>query len=173
MVSAGPEGARRLRELVAAIPDPELPMLSIGDLGILREVRVEADRVEVDVTPTYSGCPAMDVIRADVEAVCRGQGWSSVVVRTMLAPPWTTEWVSGSARQTLREHGIAPPGPLAPGAGLTMLPLSVAVAAPAAADCPHCGSADTEQLSVFSSTACKALHRCRSCGEPFERFKAH
>jgi ring-1,2-phenylacetyl-CoA epoxidase subunit PaaD len=166
-VSAGKAARSGLRALLGAIPDPELPMVSIADLGILRDVRVEGTHVEVDITPTYSGCPALDAIRDEVRSLLRERGWDDVRVHTVLAPPWTSEWVSEAGRRTLREHGIAPPSKMRPAAALTPLPIAAQVT------CPCCGAGDPELLSAFSSTACKALLRCRSCGEPFERFKDH
>ena len=166
---SGPTPARvadaaRLRATVAAVPDPEIPVLTIDDLGILRDLRIEGDRVEVDITPTYSGCPAMDVIRAGIEAALRAQGCAEVSVRTILSPAWSTDWMSDTGRRRLLDYGIAPPAPVA-AAGMTALPLSVA--------CPQCGSAHTEELSRFGSTPCKALRRCGSCREPFDHFKPH
>jgi len=162
-----------LRAAVAAIPDPELPMLTIADLGILRDLRVRDSRVEVDITPTYSGCPAMEAIRAEIEAVLRREGAGAVAVRIVLAPAWSTDWISEQGRRRLAAAGIAPPGPAArpqrPAVGghVALLPVREAVA------CPRCGSRATEELSRFGSTACKSLHRCRDCAEPFEHFKAH
>jgi ring-1,2-phenylacetyl-CoA epoxidase subunit PaaD len=162
-----------LRAAVAAIPDPELPMLSIADLGILRSLRVRDSRVEVDITPTYSGCPAMEAIRAEIEAVLRHEGAAEVAVRMVLAPAWSTDWISEQGRHRLAVAGIAPPGPAmrpeppAVRDHVALLPVREAVT------CPRCGSRATEELSRFGSTACKSLHRCRSCAEPFERFKAH
>lgn len=169
----GQPSAAALRAAVAAIPDPELPMLTIADLGILREVRVLNSRIEVDITPTYSGCPAMEAIRADIEAVLRGHGAGEVAVRIVLAPAWSTDWISERGRHELAEAGIAPPGPATPPqrpavhGHVALLPVREAVT------CPRCGSRSTEELSRFGSTACKSLHRCRSCAEPFEHFKAH
>jgi ring-1,2-phenylacetyl-CoA epoxidase subunit PaaD len=164
-----------LRALVAAVADPELPMLTIEDLGILRDVRWDGGRVEVDITPTYLGCPAMEAICAEIEALLRDQGVAEVQVRTVLAPAWTTEWMSEGGRRKLREAGIAPPQPREAArardapipTGLARLPLRRVVA------CPRCGSRDTEEVSHFGATACKSLHRCRSCREPFEHFKSH
>ncbi|MDQ2757376.1 MAG: phenylacetate-CoA oxygenase subunit PaaJ [Actinomycetota bacterium] len=151
------------------IPDPEVPVVSIADLGILREVLLDEQSGEarVTITPTYSGCPAMDVIRRHVEHVCRQQGWHPVV-SLRLSPPWTTDWMTDRGRQRLREFGIAPPGAAGHGddgpVGLTLRQRVVT--------CPQCGSDDTEELAHFGSTACKALRRCRVCREPFDEFKA-
>jgi ring-1,2-phenylacetyl-CoA epoxidase subunit PaaD len=149
--------------LVGAVPDPELPFLTIADLGILRGVAVEGGTVRVRLTPTYSGCPAMDTIREDVRKALQDNGFDDVVVETVLAPPWTTDWLSERGRATLAEHGIAPPGPVLVALGSRQ----------AAIACPRCGSRETEELSRFGATACKALHRCRACREPFEHLKAH
>lgn len=153
-----------VRDVVAQVRDPELPVLTIDDLGVLREVSVDADGgVEVTVTPTYSGCPAMDTIRSDVEAAVRDAGYADVRVRTVLRPAWSTDWVSAEGRRKLAEFGIAPPGP-ARGDG--PVPVSLGVR------CPRCGSLDTRMTSRFGSTACKALYACRACAEPFDAVKA-
>ena len=150
-----------------AVPDPELPVLTLGDLGVIRDLRIAGDgAVEVDLTPTYTGCPATAVIAADVRVALRRAGADQVRVRTVLAPAWTTDWMSDSGQRKLREYGIAPPGPAAHAAeGPVMLAFSVR--------CPHCGSADTREVSRFGSTPCKALYRCTACREPFDRFKCH
>jgi ring-1,2-phenylacetyl-CoA epoxidase subunit PaaD len=152
--------------VAGAVADPELPNLTIADLGILRAVRVDADgHVEVDLTPTYSGCPAVEMIEHDVRAALVEAGWADVTVRRVLAPAWTTDWVTADGRAKLAEIGIAPPGPACHVA-------SAGVGQPVAfVRCPRCGSRDTELLSRFSSTACKALRRCGSCLEPFDHFK--
>jgi ring-1,2-phenylacetyl-CoA epoxidase subunit PaaD len=152
---------RDVGALLEAVPDPELPFLTIADLGILRGWDVDGDRVRVRITPTYSGCPAMDVIREDVEKVLRESGFTQIDVETVLSPPWTTDWISEQGREALAEHGIAAPGSA-----------STAVLVPLSLPCPRCGSHDTEELSRFGATACKALWRCRACREPFEHFKA-
>ncbi len=148
-----------------AVPDPEIPVLTLGDLGVIRDLRVTAGAVvEVDITPTYTGCPATAVIAADVQAVLRRSGAAEVQVRTVLSPPWTTDWMTEAGRVKLREFGIAPPGPAAHAGGPVALTL--------AARCPRCGSADTREISRFGSTPCKSLWTCRSCAEPFDSFKA-
>jgi ring-1,2-phenylacetyl-CoA epoxidase subunit PaaD len=154
----------RARRAAAAVLDPELPVLTLGDLGVLRDVTVDGSTVTVTVTPTYSGCPAMEAIEHDVAAAVRAEGFTDVVVRRVLSPAWTTEWLSPRARRELERHGIAPPGPAADHRGPTSLALSVR--------CPRCGSPDTRELSRFGSTACKSLWSCRSCREPFDHFKA-
>jgi ring-1,2-phenylacetyl-CoA epoxidase subunit PaaD len=155
-----------VREAVAAVRDPEIWVLTIADLGILRDVTVDdAGRVTVTITPTYNGCPAMDVIRRDIAAAARAAGHPDVQIRTVLSPPWTTDWIAEPARARLAAAGIAPPGRAGPARGPVRLTLTVR--------CPRCGSPDTEQLSAFGSTACKALWRCRACTEPFDAIKAH
>ena len=150
-----------LRTLVASVPDPELPMITIEDLGVLRDVRVDADgRVVVEITPTYSGCPAMDAIRADVLERLADAGHGDAEVRLVLAPAWTTDWITDAGHAALLQHGTAPPHP----AGPVALTLSVR--------CPLCGSPDTREISRFGSTACKSLWTCRSCLEPFDHVKA-
>ena len=132
---------------------------------MIRDLRVAGDgAVEVDITPTYTGCPATAVIAADVQAVLRRSGADQVRVRTVLAPAWTTDWMTEAGRGKLREFGIAPPGPAAHAGGPVALAFSVR--------CPQCGSADTREISRFGSTPCKALWTCRSCAEPFDSFKA-
>jgi len=151
---------------VAAVADPELRVLTIADLGILRGIDVAAGgRVTVTITPTYTGCPAMDVIRRDIVAAARAAGSAEVEVRTELSPPWTTDWISADGRAKLAAAGIAPP------TGRRAAPATVALTL--TMRCPLCGSPDTEELSRFGSTACKSLWRCRACREPFDAVKAH
>jgi ring-1,2-phenylacetyl-CoA epoxidase subunit PaaD len=149
-------------ELLASVPDPELPTVSVVDLGIARDVQYDGGRLVVSITPTYSGCPAMREIEDDVRARLL-ERFDDVEVRTVLSPPWTTDWITEDGRRRLAGSGIAPPG-------VRMLPL-LASGRPVA--CPHCGSADVEELAGFGSTACKALWRCTSCREPFDYVKAH
>ena len=151
-----------VREALTDVVDPEIPVLTIEDLGVLRDVTVEGERVVVTVTPTYSGGPAMDEIRADVRSALAARGWTDVEVRTTLSPAWTTDAMSEDGRRKLLAYGIAPPtrtgGPV---------PVRLSLV------CPRCASRDTEELTRFASTSCKALWRCRSCREPFDHFKAH
>ncbi|MGW0227654.1 1,2-phenylacetyl-CoA epoxidase subunit PaaD [Actinopolymorpha singaporensis] len=166
MRTLAPEAARAA---VAAVTDPELPVVTIAELGILRAVRVEPDgTVEVDVTPTYAGCPALEAIEADVEAALRAAGATGVRVRRVLAPAWTTDWITDAGRDKLAAAGIAPPSPAghggAAGSGPVDLPLTVR--------CPQCGSTATRELSRFGPTACTALRTCATCREPFEHVKA-
>ena len=175
MVTAQTHDVAALREVVAVVPDPEVPVLTIDDLGILRDVTVDDDGcVRVTITPTYSGCPAMDAIRADVIAALREHGYDRVEVSLVLSPAWTTDWMSDEGRRKLLEYGIAPPGRRphhgggrnagAGGGGPVTLTLSLR--------CPQCGSPDTRELSRFGSTACKSLWVCNACREPFDHFKA-
>ncbi|MET7811292.1 1,2-phenylacetyl-CoA epoxidase subunit PaaD [Streptomyces sp. NPDC005395] len=162
------DAARRARRVAEQVPDPELPMLTLADLGVLRDVEVGEDgTVVAGLTPTYSGCPAMAEMRADVAARLREAGYARVEIRTVLDPPWTSDWITEAGRRKLAEHGIAPPGP-APRGG--PVPLVLSPTRPAV-PCPRCGSADTEETSRFAATSCKALWRCRACREPFEYVK--
>lgn len=134
------------------VTDPEIPVLTIWELGILRAVAMDGDTVVVTITPTYSGCPAMDAVAEDITTALVAAGYPDCRIETRLAPAWSTSWMSPDGREKLREYGIAPPGEQT-------------------LRCPHCGSADVELVSEFGSTACKALYRCGSCAEPFDLFK--
>ncbi len=157
--------AEQAWDVLARVADPEIPVISVTELGIVREVRVDGDAVAVVVTPTYSGCPATEVIEQSIVGALREAGAAAVRVHTQLTPPWTTDWITPAAQEKLRRYGIAPPGMIA-GQGD---PQQVSFAA--RVDCPLCGSGNTERLSAFGATACKALYRCRDCREPFEYFK--
>jgi ring-1,2-phenylacetyl-CoA epoxidase subunit PaaD len=159
----------RAREVAAAVLDPELPVLTLADLGVLRAVVPDADGgVLVTITPTYSGCPAMETMRADLVSDLAAAGFDRVRVRTVLSPAWTTDWITQDGRRKLTEFGIAPPGPARRGTR----PVPLTLTPPASTvRCPRCGSNDTELLSQFGATACKALRRCRGCAEPFEHLK--
>ena len=160
----------------ASTPDPELPMLTIADLGILREVEVRDGRVVATITPTYSGCPAMREISADVEQRLRRAGYAEVEVRNRLAPAWSSDWITEQGRQKLAAAGIAPPAPARPSGpvaltlGTSRIPLTLVP--PVAPACPRCGSARTVRSAEFGATACKSLYRCQDCSEPFEAVKA-
>lgn len=165
MVAAGDKAlCRRAWEAAAAVVDPEIPVLTIADLGVLRGVSVEAGTVEVAITPTYLGCPAMDAIAVDVALALAKAGIERARVKKVLSPAWTTDWLTEEGRRKLAEAGIAPP---ARGGSRRALFGSEAVA------CPRCGSSATERLSEFGSTACKSMWRCKDCGEPFDHFKCH
>ena len=152
--------------VVSTVVDPELRVLTVADLGVLRRVEVAGDgRVTVTITPTYTGCPAMDVIRRDIVTAARAAGAAEVEVRTELSPPWSTDWISADGRAKLAAAGIAPPTGRRPARATVSLTLTLR--------CPQCGSPDTEELSRFGSTACKSLWRCRACREPFDAIKAH
>jgi len=154
----------RARAAAAAVTDPEIPVLTIEDLGVLRDVRLDGDRVEVLITPTYTGCPAMNLIALEVEIALAKAGFPGSRVRTVLSPAWTTDWLTPAGRDALRAYGIAPPEQPAGRRGLFGEPQPA---------CPRCGATSTEQISPFGSTACKSLHRCLACREPFDAFKCH
>jgi ring-1,2-phenylacetyl-CoA epoxidase subunit PaaD len=145
------------------VPDPEVPALSLRDLGIVREVNLRGDGLEVVLTPTYSGCPATEVIATSVRDALEGEGLGPVTITQRLAPAWTTDWISEAGKRKLREYGIAPPGPAGAAQAISIRARHV--------PCPRCGNPETERLSAFGSTACKALYRCLACREPFEHFK--
>lgn len=166
------ERSRRARQVAEEVTDPELPMVTLAELGVLRDVEAGPDgAVTVALSPTYSGCPAMAEMRAEMAERLHAAGFADVRIRTVLYPPWTTDWITCDGRRKLAEHGIAPPGPAQrrrPGpVPLTLSPARRAEAVP----CPRCGSRDTEEISRFAATACKALWRCDGCSEPFEHFK--
>jgi len=155
---------QRAWDIAARVVDPEIPVLTIADLGVLRDVAVNDGCVEVAITPTYSGCPAMNMITLEIELALEREGIKHPKVRTVLSPAWTTDWMSDDGRRKLKDYGIAPPQS---GSGRRALFGEQQVA------CPQCGSDDTEVLSEFGSTSCKALWRCKSCREPFDYFKCH
>jgi len=144
------DDAARIWALLEGVADPEIPVLSVVDLGIVREVRRDC----VIITPTYTGCPATQVIERDIRAALDMAGYRHVALQTTLSPPWTTDWISEQGKARLKAYGIAPPSSRA-------------------VHCPQCGSSDTEEISRFGSTPCKALWRCRACAEPFDLFKCH
>ena len=172
-------------EVAATVVDPEIPVLTIEDLGVLRDVREQDGKVTVDLTPTYSGCPAIDAMRDDVRSALTGAGYDDVEVRMVLSPAWTTDWISEAGREKLRAYGIAPPRCTSGPAGelvIQFAPKSRAARADqtsasgqfdmeASIACPLCGSTNTTEISHFGSTACKSLHRCLDCMEPFDHFK--
>jgi ring-1,2-phenylacetyl-CoA epoxidase subunit PaaD len=155
--------------VVAAVTDPELPMLTLADLGILRSVSSADGRVVVEITPTYTACPAMQTMREDIAYALDQAGYPEAEVRTVLAPAWSSDWITAEGRRKLASAGIAPPGAVRrqlPGPiPLTLVPFEPAVA------CPQCGSPSTELVSAFGATACRSLHRCTTCREPFEHVK--
>lgn len=150
--------------VLSEVSDPEIPVLTVQDMGIVRDVQFRGDEVDVTITPTYSGCPAMDTIEADIRSALEKAGYASIRVSTSLDPPWTTDWMSEDGKRKLREYGIAPPENTS-GDKRTLFGKTPVV------KCPHCGSEETDVISMFGSTACKALYKCRSCLEPFDYFK--
>jgi ring-1,2-phenylacetyl-CoA epoxidase subunit PaaD len=167
MVTAPPSAAE-IWTLLREIADPEVPALSIVDLGIVREVRTEPEQVTITITPTYSACPAMDVIAAEIRSSLKAHGIENLRLETTLSPAWTTDWLSNEAKQRLREYGIAPPQSLIPASGI-----KPAAPEPQTVACPHCGSESTALVSRYGSSLCKALYKCLNCLEPFDAFKQH
>lgn len=159
------DAATRARAVAAEVRDPEVPVLTIDDLGVLRDVTADGDRVTVTITPTYSGCPAMDTIRDDLVLALTDAGFADVDVRLVLSPAWTTDWMSDEGKRKLTAYGIAPPTGRAAVRGPIPLALSVR--------CPRCGSPQTREVSRFGSTSCKSLWECTACLEPFDHFKVH
>lgn len=175
----------RARACAASVPDPEIPVVTVEDLGILRDVRIDAGRLRVTLTPTYTGCPATQVIQQDVREALAAGGFPDADVRIELAPPWTTDWISEDGRRKLRDYGIAPPAHARSACGLAagsatesvlrFMPRTGDGAGPAAGPegCPRCGSTSVERLSEYGSTPCKSLYRCLACREPFDYFKPY
>lgn len=157
------ERLSRARAAAASVVDPEVPVLTIEDLGVLRDVRLDGEAVEIVITPTYSGCPAMDMIALEVDLALEKAGFAHRRVTLSLSPAWTTDWMSEAGKEKLHAYGIAPPQGRAKGRGALFGVEDI--------PCPHCGSRETTRISQFGSTACKALWRCESCREPFDYFK--
>ena len=164
--AAGPR--ERALTILSTVMDPEVPVLSVVELGIVRDVEVEGDRVTVVVTPTYSGCPAMKTIEEDILSALTAGGFDESSVRTVYAPAWTTDWIDDAAKEKLRAYGIAPPAHVVAD---PLVSITSRRAAPPVA-CPYCGSSRTEMRSEFGSTACKATMYCAACRQPFELFKS-
>ncbi len=164
--TAGPGNSEttRLEALLEQVTDPEIPVVSIRDLGILRDISLDGGQVTVTITTTYSGCPAMSTIKADIRQTLSAAGYEDVQVKQSLSPAWTTDWMTAEGREKLREYGIAPPQKSVEG-------LCAVTSPGTAVTCPQCDSEHTECISEFGSTACKALYRCRECAEPFDYFK--
>ena len=156
----------RVRAILEQVKDPEIPVVSVVELGIVRRVAVAGTQVAITITPTYSGCPAMREIEQDIRAALSAEGIDDVILETVHSPAWTTDWIGAEAREKLRRYGIAPPGPAEQGGLVTIARRR------AAAVCPRCGSSNTALQSEFGSTACKAIHVCNACREPFDEFKA-
>jgi len=149
----------QLYELLSSVVDPEIPVLTLRDLGVLRDISVDDGKITVTITPTYAGCPAIDAMRADIESTLEEAGFQKVTVQQSLSPAWTTDWMSETGREKLRAYGIAPP------VKTNCTPATGSI------ECPQCGSAEVKRISEFGSTACKALYRCEICLEPFDYFK--
>ncbi len=165
MVNVAPSNLRQAAWNAAAqVVDPEIPVLTIADLGVLRDVTVHDGRVEIAITPTYSGCPAMNMIALEIELALAREGINGAIVKTVLSPAWTTDWMTDDGRRKLRDYGVAPPQ--AGGSRRALFGVEVVA-------CPQCGSDETQVLSEFGSTSCKALWRCNACREPFDYFKCH
>ncbi|MHA4812138.1 1,2-phenylacetyl-CoA epoxidase subunit PaaD [Flavitalea flava] len=158
---------KQIWSLLAEVKDPEVPVLSITDLGIIRDIKVDQEQVEVFITPTYSGCPAMDVIRINIKMALLQHGFPKVKINTVLSPAWTTDWMSEKGKQQLKAYGIAPPTPVQQVCHTKLFHQEEAIS------CPRCNSYHTQRISEFGSTACKALYRCLDCREPFDYFKCH
>jgi ring-1,2-phenylacetyl-CoA epoxidase subunit PaaD len=162
------EEEQHISHLLDEVPDPEVPVLTVNDLGIIRNIHVihPTRSVEVFITPTYSGCPAMDTISMNIRMVLLKEGYTEVTIKTVLSPAWTTDWISDAAKQKLKAYGIAPPGKNK-SIGIHLFGEEPAV------QCPQCNSFNTKLISEFGSTACKSLYRCNDCSEPFDHFKCH
>ena len=169
LIESTDERLARAWAVLDTVLDPEVPVVSVRELGILRDVRANDRGLTVVLTPTYSGCPATELIERSVVAALVAVGLGPVQVLMQRAPAWTTDWITAEGRRKLREYGIAPPGPADASSGVTMRFIPRVKATPLA--CPRCESMNTERLSAFGSTACKATYRCIACGEPFEHFK--
>lgn len=157
----------KIRSLLEQVNDPEVPVLSVMDLGIVRDISIDRDEITITITPTYSGCPAMNRIEWDIRSTLLQHGFTQVHIKTILSPAWTTEWMSQAGRQKLKAFGIAPPNPVQSVCDITLF------AAQDAVQCPRCNSYNTRLVSQFGSTACKALYQCNDCSEPFDYFKCH
>lgn len=160
-----------LWSLLEEVCDPEVPVLSVIDLGIIRDVKItrvnDEEQIEVVITPTYSGCPAMDVIRMNIRMVLLEHGYKNVQITTILSPAWTTDWMTQAGKEKLKAYGIAPPNPKQQVCNTQLFAEDEAV------QCPHCNSYNTRRISEFGSTACKSLFQCNDCQEPFDYFKCH
>jgi len=148
-----------LYKLLSAVCDPEIPVLTLEDLGVLRDITLEGGEIKVTITPTYAGCPALETMQADIESTLANAGYQHVRVQQSLSPAWTTDWMTKNGREKLRAYGIAPPAQTPCGQRQQLI------------ECPQCGSAEVKCISEFGSTACKALYRCEHCLEPFDYFK--
>lgn len=158
---------KRIWELLETVSDPEIPVLTVTDLGIIREVKINEDEVEIIITPTYTGCPAMDMIAMNIRLALIEHGYQNIKITSVLSPAWTTDWMTATGKQKLKAYGIAPPNPKQQVCNQELF------AAAEGVQCPHCNSYHTHRISEFGSTACKALYQCYDCKEPFDYFKCH
>ena len=156
----------KILKILQEVPDPEIPVLTIEDLGIIRDVKIgENEHIEVIITPTYSGCPAMDMIEINIKSALQSAGYNNILVTTVLAPAWTTDWLTEAGKRKLKEYGIAPP--------IGTVSKAALLGEEANIECPQCSSTNTKIISQFGSTACKSLFKCLDCLEPFDYFKCH
>jgi ring-1,2-phenylacetyl-CoA epoxidase subunit PaaD len=167
MVATATIEEKKIWSILETVTDPEVPVLTVTDLGIIRNVKMDGDEVEVIITPTYSGCPAMDLITANIRMALLENGYQKIKVTSVLSPAWTTDWMSEEGKRKLKEYGIAPPNPKQQVCKQELFASAEGV------QCPHCDSWHTHRISEFGSTACKALYRCDDCQEPFDYFKCH
>ena len=158
---------KNIWQILETVVDPEVPVLTITDLGIVRDVRISGSEVEIVITPTYTGCPAMDMIAMNIRLALLEHGYQSIKITSVLSPVWTTDWMSEDGKRKLKEYGIAPPNPRQQVCNNDLF------AAAEAVQCPHCNLYHTHRISEFGSTACKALYQCNDCKEPFDYFKCH
>ena len=167
MVNTSTISEKEIWSILAKVCDPEVPVLTILDLGIVRKVQINSGEIEIIITPTYTGCPAMDMITMNIRLALAEQDYKNVTVTTVLAPVWTTDWMTEEGKQKLKAYGIAAPNPKQQVCNDKLF------AAAEAVQCPHCNSYHTRRISEFGSTACKALYQCKECNEPFDYFKCH
>jgi len=166
-MTTAPNISAEIWKILAQVTDPEVPVLSVTDLGIIRNVEINDDAVEITVTPTYSGCPATDVINMSIRMAMLENGFKNVIIKNILSPAWTTEWMTEEGKKKLKAYGIAPP------AVMQSVCTPQSFQEEEAVQCPHCDSYHTHIISRFGSTACKALYQCNDCKEPFDYFKCH
>lgn len=167
MVNTSTIAEKNIWSILAKVCDPEVPVLTILDLGIVRNVQINGEKTEIIITPTYTGCPAMDMIAMNIRLLLAEYGYKNVTVTTVLSPAWTTDWMTEEGKQKLKAYGIAPPNPKQQVCNDKLF------AAAEAVQCPYCNSYHTTRISEFGSTACKALYQCKECNEPFDYFKCH
>ena len=167
MVATATIEEKKIWSILETVMDPEVPVLTVTDLGIIRDVKINDGEIEVVITPTYTGCPAMDMITMNIKLALAEHGFTKTKIVSVLSPAWTTDWMSEAGKQKLKEYGIAPPNPRQQVCNNELF------AAAEAVQCPHCDSYHTDRISEFGSTACKALYQCKDCQEPFDYFKCH